>query len=108
MSDHAVEGAEGAHEHASPRTYVIILVILSVVTLLEVGTYFMPALQERPWLLLFVLSVMAIAKFALVVGYYMHLRYDAAYYRRVFITPLILALAMILVVMVLTATRFLL
>ncbi len=108
MSEHAVEHGEGAHEHATPRTYVIILVILSVVTLLEVGTYFMPSLQARPGLLLFVLSVMAIAKFALVVGYYMHLRYDAAYYRRVFITPLIIALAMILVVMVLTATRFLL
>ena len=108
MSEHVVEHGEGAHEHATPRTYVIILVILSVVTLLEVGTYFMPSLQARPGLLLFVLSVMAIAKFALVVGYYMHLRYDAAYYRRVFITPLIIALAMILVVMVLTATRFLL
>ena len=109
MSEHVAHAEEG-HEggHASVRTYGIILLILAVVTLLEVGTYFMPSLQERRGLLFFVLSVMAIGKFVLVVGYYMHLRYDAAYYRRIFVIPLIMAVAMVCVVTVLTATMFLL
>lgn len=105
MTEHAVSHEGG---HASVRTYTIILVVLAVVTLLEVGTYFVPALQARHALLLGILAVMAVGKFGLVVGYYMHLRYDAPYYRRVFIVPLIIALAMILVVMVLTSLRFLL
>ena len=104
MTEH-VAHAEGGH--ASPRTYLIILVILAIVTLLEVGTYFMPTLQAHQGWLFAILSVMAIFKFGLVVGYYMHLRYDAAYYRRVFIAPLILACAMIVVVAVLTATMYL-
>jgi cytochrome c oxidase subunit IV len=107
MTDHTMsDGHEGGH--ASPRTYTIILVVLAVITLLEVGTYFWPWLHHRWWLLLAVLSVMAVAKFVLVVGWYMHLKYDAQYYRRVFIVPLILATAMIIVVTVLTALRFLL
>ncbi len=105
------QGGHGAEEeagHGDTRTYTIILVILAVVTLLEVGTYFVPWLQHHFWVLFSLLSVMAIGKFALVVGYYMHLRYDAPYYTRVFVIPLIMATAMITVVMVLTATRFLL
>ena len=102
------EHAHAEAGHASPRTYLIILVVLAIITLLEVGTYFMPTLQANPGWLFTILSVMAIAKFALVVGYYMHLRYDAAYYRRVFIAPLLLACAMIVVVAVLTATKYLL
>jgi cytochrome c oxidase subunit IV len=107
MTEHTLDHGH-AGGHASPRTYWIILVVLAVITLLEVGTYFVPWLHERLTLLFAILSVMAIVKFALVVGWYMHLRYDALYYRRVFIVPLILATAMIVVVTVLTGLRFLL
>jgi cytochrome c oxidase subunit IV len=107
MTEHIVShGDEGAH--AGPRTYWIILVALAVITLLEVGTYFVPWLHERLTLLFAILSLMAIAKFVLVVGWYMHLRYDALYYRRVFVVPLITATAMVVVVTVLTGLRFLL
>ena len=106
MTDHAIEHAEhGAH--GTTRTYHMILAILAVMTLLEVGTYYVPWLHARPTLLFTLLAVMALGKFVLVVGYYMHLRYDASYYRRVFVVPLIMACAMIVVVAVLTATRFL-
>ena len=104
MSEHA--SAHGDGGHGSVRTYGVILAILGVVTLLEVGTYYVPALQERILLLFTILSIMAIAKFVLVVGYYMHLKYDAQYYSRVFVIPLIMAIAMVLVVTILTATKF--
>ena len=105
MSEHSAHEAHGG-DHGSVRTYGLILAILSVVTLLEVGTYYVPALHERLTLLFVILTIMAIGKFVLVVGYYMHLKYDAAYYRRVFVIPLIMAVAMVGVVTILTATKF--
>jgi cytochrome c oxidase subunit 4 len=104
MDSHAEHGGEGAH--ASIRTYLLVAVILTVVTAIEVGTYFMPWFQSRFWVLFWVLSILSIFKFALVVGFYMHLRYDAAFYRRVFLFPLVIAVAMTVVVVGLTWTKF--
>jgi len=106
MNEHTHEGAS---KHASIQTYLVIAAILTVVTFLEVATYFMPFFREPTSvgspLLVPVLSVMAIFKFWLVVGYYMHLSYDKPFYRRVFVSPLLLAIAMVVVVMVFTAMR---
>jgi len=98
---------EHGHEeaHAGPRTYLNILLVLGVITAAEVGTYFIPWFHEHTGWLFFTLSVMAIAKFVLVVGWYMHLRFDAAYYTRVFVVPLLIAVAMTVVVVALTAGR---
>lgn len=93
--------------HASVRTYALVLAILTVVTIVEVGTYFIPFFDDHRVLLFTILSVLAAAKFVLVVGYYMHLRYDASYYRRVFILPLLIAIGMVVLVTVLTATKYL-
>jgi len=103
-------GAEIDHEeaHATVRTYAVILAILAVVTLLEVGTYFVPWFQAHRVILFSTLAVMAIGKFGLVIGYYMHLRYDAAYYSRVFLIPLVLAVVIVVIVAVLTGMRKLL
>jgi hypothetical protein len=53
-----------------------------------------------------VLVVLSLFKFSLVVGFYMHLRYDSPFYRRVFIFPLSVAIAMTVVVIFLTWTKF--
>ncbi len=97
-----------AHDtaHGSIRTYLIVAAILVVVTTLEVFTYFLPFLavgEPMHWMLLPILSVMALFKFWLVVGFYMHLHYDSPFYSRVFYIPLAVAVAMTLVVMLLTA-----
>jgi cytochrome c oxidase subunit 4 len=99
-SEHAVEEA-----HASVRTYTVVLAILGVVTAMEVGTYFVPWFQAHRKLLFTALSLMSIGKFGLVVGYFMHLRYDASYYFRVFLVPLCLGVAITVVVSTLTALR---
>jgi len=94
-----------AHGHSSVRTYLVVLAILAVVTLVEVATYFIPWFEEHRSVLFWSLSAMAIAKFWLVVGFYMHLQYDASYYRRVFVVPVVIAVVMTVVVTVLTLAR---
>ena len=60
--------------HPTPRQYVQIAVLLAVLTGVEVGLYYTePTLGKlvTPALLL-----LAAIKFGLVVGYYMHLKYE--------------------------------
>lgn len=104
MADHSSEHAQDV-AHASVRTYLVIAAILTVVTLIEVATYFIEWFQDRFWLLFWVLCVLSLLKFWLVVAYYMHLRYDDIFYRRVFIAPLVIAVAITVVLVVLTAAR---
>ena len=78
--------------HASTRTYLVIAAILTVITIVEVGVFYIPALRV---ILPPTLLVLSAAKFALVVGFYMHLKYDHNLFRAVFIAPLLIAVAVI-------------
>ncbi len=106
MAAHA--GSHGSEEvqHASVRTYLVVAAVLTVVTAVEVGTYFIEWFQAHFWVLFSALSIMSIFKFALVVGFYMHLRYDAPFYRRVFVAPLVIAVIITVIVGSLTAARY--
>jgi cytochrome c oxidase subunit 4 len=79
------------HQHPSDRQYVIIALILGVITALEVGTYFLE--EASTTLLVATLIPMMIAKFAIVCGWFMHLRFDNPLFRRVFVFGLVLAVA---------------
>ncbi|MFQ5457201.1 MAG: cytochrome C oxidase subunit IV family protein [Myxococcota bacterium] len=85
-----------AHAHPQPRTYLKVAVILTVITAVEVAIYYAPALRGVlvPALLLF-----SAVKFAIVVGYYMHLKFDADIYSRLFLGPLALAAIIVIVLM---------
>ena len=90
MTDpHATETAHG-HEagHATWQTYVLIGVILTVITAIEVAIFYIPQLASviTPTLLL-----LSAGKFVIVVLFYMHLKYDSGIFRRVFFAPLLLA-----------------
>jgi len=78
--------------HASTRTYLVIAALLAVITIVEVGVFYIPALRVvlPPTLL-----ILSAAKFVLVVGFYMHLKYDHNLFRAVFIGPLVIAVAVI-------------
>ncbi|MFM8998549.1 MAG: cytochrome C oxidase subunit IV family protein [Actinomycetota bacterium] len=65
--------------HPSPREYIRIALILAVVTALEVAVYYVPALEAFLVPLLF---LFAIVKFALVVLWFMHLRFESRTYSR--------------------------
>jgi cytochrome c oxidase subunit 4 len=84
---------ERAHAaHASTMTYLVVAAILTVITVIEVGVFYMPAMKP---VLAPVLLVLSSTKFALVVGFYMHLRYDHSLFRAVFALPLVIAAAVI-------------
>jgi cytochrome c oxidase subunit IV len=76
------------HTHPSPVKYVGIAVLLAVITALEVALYYI-AMPEA--LLVVLLLILATAKFALVAGFFMHLKFDSPMLRRVFVTGIILA-----------------
>lgn len=91
------------HQHPTDRSYVIIAVILGVITAAEVGTYFIE--EASTTLLVASLFPMMIAKFAIVCGYFMHLKFDNPIFRRVFVFGLILAIVVYAGVL-LTAMEF--
>jgi cytochrome c oxidase subunit 4 len=68
--------------HPGPKTYAIIAAILCTITLLEFGAFYTEALQG---VLVPLLIVMSAAKFALVVMFYMHLKFDHFVFRRILI-----------------------
>lgn len=80
-----------AGEHATVATYVKVAVILAVVTGLEVGVIYVRALAP---IIVPLLLAMAIAKFALVALFFMHLRYDARALSTVFFGPLVIAIGL--------------
>jgi cytochrome c oxidase subunit 4 len=85
-------GDVSAHEHTHPDwgTYKWVALILTAITALEVWIYYIPSFTSTK---LFVPTLLALSaiKFAIVVMFYMHLKYDAKLFRALFIGPLILA-----------------
>jgi cytochrome c oxidase subunit IV len=68
-------GAAHAAEHAHPtsQTYIVIALILTVITAVEVAVYYIPPLLPFIFPILIVLSAV---KFVMVVGWFMHLKFD--------------------------------
>jgi cytochrome c oxidase subunit 4 len=81
--EHALE-----HAHPGAKTYVIVGAILAVITMAEVWAYTQPSIRAVLVPLLLVLSA---SKFAMVVGFYMHLRYDNPLFLGVFGFGLVVA-----------------
>lgn len=84
----------GEHEHPSPRKYIQIAIILTIITLVEVAIYYIDWMHDSG-VLVPALFVLSIAKFLTVIGYYMHLKFDAPIFRYMFIAALIVSLAVI-------------
>lgn len=74
--------------HPGPWVYIRIAVILAVVTAIEVALFYLKLPDAALTSSLFFLSII---KFALVVLYFMHLKFDARIFRRLFLVGLILA-----------------
>ena len=89
---HDAHGGPVEHAHPGAKTYVIIGVILALITLLEVWVYNVEAV--RPFLVAILLPLSA-AKFAIVVGFYMHLRFDHPLFTGVFGFGLLVAASVI-------------
>jgi cytochrome c oxidase subunit 4 len=82
------------HAHPSNRVYLEVALILAAITLVELGLLYLPAIGlegVRPVLVPAFIGLSA-AKFLLVIGWYMHLRFDPAVFRRIFGFALVVAL----------------
>ncbi|PYN75839.1 MAG: cytochrome C oxidase subunit IV [Candidatus Rokuibacteriota bacterium] len=86
-------------EHATVGTYVLVALVLTGVTALEVGVIYVRRLAP---IIVPLLLAMSAAKFALVALFYMHLRYDSRVLTFVFVGPLILATGLAVALMTLT------
>lgn len=82
------EAGEHVAGHPGPGLYAIIAVALVILTCMELAVYYVSFLQP---LLVPILILLAIAKFLLVGGFYMHLYYDQKIFTIFFVFPLILA-----------------
>ena len=105
-AEHEVD--ETVHDHPSDAKYVKIALILGVITAFEVATYWWEDIfgaKASTAALVVTLFPMMIAKFAIVTGYFMHLKYDNPLFKRVFVFGLLLAVAVYTIVL-LTFTFF--
>lgn len=82
-------GAE--HHGPSVRTYLTIGFVLFVITVVEIGASFLTSLGLPGWLQVVTLIGLATVKGALVLMFFMHLRFDSAWFRFLFLTGFILA-----------------
>lgn len=96
--------AHGQH-HPGDREYIRIAIILTIITAVEVAIYYIEGIRDFLVPLLIVLSV---TKFAAVVGYFMHLKFDDKRFMLIFVAGLSISVAVIaaLVVMFWTGSFF--
>src|SRR6476620_7071071 len=73
--------------HPSPRQYVLIAVVLVVLTGIEIAVSYIDA--EHTNLIIIALFLMGAAKCFLVAGWYMHMRNDQPFFRRIFVIGMI-------------------
>ena len=87
MSDTAHQlGAE--HEHPTWSVYWKVATVLTLITVVEVWCYYLKAFVATPYFVP-TLLILSAAKFAIVVMFYMHLKYDHKLFRALFTGPLL-------------------
>ena len=79
------------HAHPSDRSYVGIALILALITAAEVATFYLE--DELGSFLVPILLVMMVVKFAMVAGWFMHLRFDSNLFTRLFVSGIVLAVS---------------
>jgi cytochrome c oxidase subunit 4 len=85
------QGPDTAHAVAGPRTYLVVAAFLLAITVMEVWVFYVPALAR---VLVPILLILSTLKFALVAMFYMHLKFDHAWFSYVFIGPLFIAIGL--------------
>jgi mono/diheme cytochrome c family protein len=94
---------ENEHGHGSFKLYTILIVILGAVTFIEwqllPGKLFYSEALAATGIIKPLLIVMSVGKFFAVVYFYMHLKFDAVIFKRLFIGVLCLAITCVMVVM---------
>jgi cytochrome c oxidase subunit 4 len=84
----------GEHAHPQARQYLVIAAILTIITVVEVAIFYIEVIRTSP-MFAPVLLVLSAVKFAIVVGFYMHLRFDNRLFTALFVWPLLIAVGVI-------------
>src|SRR5213080_3176028 len=99
--------AEAGHEqeqgHPTAGTYLRVAAILVVLTVLEVGVFYVPAFHV---VLVPTLLALSAVKFALVVLFYMHLRMDSRFFSFLLGGPFLLAVVVLVALLFLFFGHF--
>jgi len=82
-----VEVAAAHSNHPTPRQYVLIAVVLVVITGIEIATSYLNTKHTN--LVIVALFLMAAVKFFLVAAWYMHMKLDQPFFRRIFVVGLV-------------------
>jgi cytochrome c oxidase subunit 4 len=82
--------SDQGHAHPSQAQYVRIAAILAVITAVEVIVYY---IEEASAFLVPTLLVLSAVKFVMVVGYFMHLKFDSKLLMWTFTFAMIIAVA---------------
>ncbi|MBI3979962.1 MAG: cytochrome C oxidase subunit IV family protein [Chloroflexi bacterium] len=96
--EHRPGGAE--HAHPGPLTYAKIAAVLTVITTIEVAVYYVDYLHVTG-LLTPILLVLSATKFAFVVMFYMHLKFDHRLFSGFFVFGLFVAASIVIALMIL-------
>jgi cytochrome c oxidase subunit 4 len=84
------------HSHPTASTYLKVATVLGVLTLVEVGVYYIESLGPFIAVILLLLSG---TKFVTVVMYYMHLKFDGRLMQALFTGPFFIATFILLTLM---------
>lgn len=90
MAEAVQERVARERPHPGPKQYVGVAIFLAVITLVEVILFYVDMPEVA---LVASLVTLSAIKFGMVVGWFMHLRFDSLLFRRLFLTGLLLALA---------------
>jgi cytochrome c oxidase subunit 4 len=83
------------HPHPTAQKYVVIALILAVITAMEVAVYYVDVLQANKVVFVLILLSLSVIKFILVVGYFMHLKFDHKMYTGYFAGGLAIAVSIV-------------
>jgi cytochrome c oxidase subunit IV len=92
------EARSGESHGLTPRQYVTIFVVLTVITMIELAVSYSGLAKVALIVILFPLSAL---KFGIVVALFMHLRFDSPFFTKMFLGPLILAASVLLALLLL-------
>ena len=85
-------------DHPTPKKYVQIAIVLGILTAIEIALYYtedIVGVFTDP-----ILIILAVGKFIIVVGWFMHLRFENKMVNRFFTGGMILALVLFAIVMI--------
>jgi cytochrome c oxidase subunit 4 len=86
-----MEENEPVEKHSHPK-YVFVFLALAIMTMMELGVYYLPS-YLHPVLLL----TLSFIKATLVVLYFMHLKTDSRWFAFIFLIPFLLVFPMVFV-----------